>query len=79
MISTSSRTPKMTETNASIKTQGHLALLEWDETAPSMVEMSAKHFGDPNRRSLMDRCYNAGTLVLMAVTVAGLAASLFGF
>ena len=61
------------ETTPSVKTFGHLALLEWDETMPSTLAPDA--FG-PGKKSVMDRCYEGGTLVLLAVTVAALAAAL---
>lgn len=64
---------KSMETTPSVKTHGHLALLEWDETLPSAAAPRA--FG-PRKKSLMDRCYEGGTLVLLAVTVAALAAAL---
>ena len=62
---------KPTETAPSVKTQGHLALLEWDEILPAAPET----FG-PRKKSVTDRCYEGGTLVLLAVTVAALAAAL---
>ncbi len=64
---------KSTKVTPSVKTQGHLALLEWDETLPSAAAPRA--FG-PRTKSLLDRCYEGGTLVLLAVTVAALAAAL---
>ena len=76
MISTPTRPTqpnKSAEMTPSIKTQGHLALLEWDETMPSPAAASA--FG-PHKKSLMDRCYEGGTLILLAVTAAALAAAL---
>lgn len=62
------------ETTPSVKTQGHLALLEWDETLPTAAA-APRVFG-PRKKSLTDRCYEGGTLVLLAVTVAALAAAL---
>ncbi len=67
-------TTPQTETTPSVKTQGHLALLEWDETLPTAT--TAPSVFGPRRRSLLDRCYEGGTLVLLAVTVAALAAAL---
>ena len=67
---------KSTEATPSVKTQGHLALLEWDETLPTAAAPGA--FG-PRKKSLLDRCYEGGTLVLLAVTAAALAASLCQF
>ncbi len=72
MTSAPLRTPKTPETTPSIKTQGHLALLEWDETLPAAA---LKSFG-PHPKSLLDRCFEGGTLVLLAVTAAALAAAL---
>ena len=66
---------KSTETTPSVKTQGHLALLEWDETLPAAAPSA---FG-PRKKSVIDRCYEGGTLVLIAVTAAALAASLCRF
>ncbi len=66
-----------TETTPSVKTQGHLALLEWDETLP--VPAAAPSTFGPHKKSLLDRCYEGGTLVLLAVTAAALAASLCRF
>lgn len=65
---------KATETTPSVKTQGHLALLEWDETLPTAAA-APRAFG-PRPKSLLDRCYESGTLVLLAVTAAALAAAL---
>ena len=65
-------TSTQTETTPSVKTHGHLALLEWEETLPAAAP---KPFG-PHKKSLLDRCYEGGTLVLLAVTVAALAAAL---
>ncbi len=65
---------KSAETAPSVKTQGHLALLEWDETLPAAPAVPSA-FG-PRKKSLMDRCYEGGTLVLLAVTAAALAAAL---
>lgn len=65
---------KATETTPSVKTQGHLALLEWDETLPSAAAAPST-FG-PRPKSLMDRCFDGGTLVLLAVTAVALAAAL---
>ena len=61
------------ETTPSVKTQGHLALLEWDDTLPRPAAPGT--FG-PRPKSLLDRCYEGGTLVLLAVTAAALAAAL---
>ncbi len=66
---------KPTETTPSVKTQGHLALLEWEETLPAAAPQS---FG-PRKKSLLDRWYEGGTAVLLAVTAAALAASLCRF
>ena len=66
-------TTTQTERTPSIKTHGHLALLEWEETLP--VPDTPKSFG-PHKKSLLDRCYEGGTLVLLAVTAAALAAAL---
>ncbi len=60
------------------KTQGHLALLEWDNSLPGASGGSPRCFG-PRRKSQMDRCYDGGTLALLAVTVAALAVSLARF
>ena len=65
---------KTAETTPSVKTQGHLALLEWDKTLPTAAAAPSA-FG-PRPKSLTDRCYEGGTLVLLAVTVAALAAAL---
>ena len=63
----------------SIKTQGHLALLEWNETLPQPVSTVSNSFKNPTRRTPCDRCYEGGTIVLFAATVAALAASLCRF
>ena len=65
-------TTETTDTTPSVKTHGHLALLEWEETLPIAAP---KSFG-PKKKSLLDRCYEGSTLVLLAVTVAALAAAL---
>lgn len=65
---------KSTETTPSVKTQGHLALLEWDETLPA-APAAPSTFG-PHKKSLLDRCYEGGTLILLAVTAAAVAAAL---
>jgi len=62
----------------SVKTHGHLALLEWDETLPTAPAAAPKPFG-LHPRSFMDRCYDAGTLVLLAVSAGALLASLARF
>ncbi len=56
----------------SVKTHGHLALLEWNETVPAAPPVP---FG-PKRRSLADRCCDGGTLVLLAVTAGAALVSL---
>ena len=60
------------QTKPSIKTHGHLALLEWNETVPAAPPAP---FG-PKRRSLADRCCDGGTLVLLAVTAGAALVSL---
>jgi hypothetical protein len=73
MISTRvERAQKTTEKEPRIKTCGHLALLEWDEKA--LAAMTA-----PTRKSVMDRCYDGGVLVLIAAIIAAIAASLGQF
>ena len=83
MISAPLRTPETTKTKPSLKTHGHLALLDWDEEwdtqTPRTTAAHAKKLADPVRRSALDRCYDGGILVLMAVTVAALAVSLGNF
>ncbi len=74
------------EAKSSVKTRGHLVLLEWDDAplhfAPAPAKPAApavaQSFG-PKPRSLADRCYDGGILALLAVTAAALAASLCRF
>jgi len=75
MISAPLRTSQTTLA-PSVKTHGHLALLEWDETLPMPAEPTP--FGS-KPRSVVDRCYDAGTLVLLAVSVGAMALSLARF
>lgn len=60
----------------SVKTHGHLALLEWDETLSVLAKPTP--FG-PKPRSVMDRCYDAGTLILLAISAGAMAVSLARF
>ncbi len=69
---------KSTAATPSVKTQGHLALLEWDETLPSVTAAAPQPFG-LRKPSVMDRCYDGGTVVLLAVSALALAASLCRF
>ncbi len=62
---------------ASIKTRGHLSLLEWDETLPASA--AAPSFKNPTRRTILNRCYDGGTIILFIATIAALAASLCRF
>ena len=64
---------------ASIKTHGHLALLEWEETLPSPTSTAARPMKHPTRRTVWDRCYEGGMVLLFAATIAALAASLCRF
>lgn len=57
----------------SIKTRGHLALLEWEEQpAPAALPPMET----ATRRTFLDRCYTGGTLLLFVTTIAALAVSL---
>ena len=76
MISAPLRTTETAAAKSSIKTHGHLALMEWDETVPSAASAAAQSFHHATRRTVLDRCYEGGTVVLFAATVAALAASL---
>jgi hypothetical protein len=80
MISAPLRTPQLKNVT-SVKTHAHLALLEWEETLPSIAPIAAQPSGSPIRKSktAMDRCYEGGTAVLFAATIAALAASLCRF
>jgi len=63
---------QMKET-ASVKTRGHLALLEWEERP---VPIAAPLAETPIYRRTSDRWYTGGTLLLFVTTIAALAASL---
>ena len=76
MISAPLRPAQTTTSTPSVKTQGHLALLEWDETLPSLA--APKPFG-PKPRTFADRCYDGGTLILLAVSAGAMAVSLVRF
>ena len=76
MISAPLRPAQTTTSTPSVKTQGHLALLEWNETLP--VPAEPKPFG-PKPRTFADRCYDGGTLILFAVSAAAMALSLARF
>jgi hypothetical protein len=84
MISAPLRTPQLKNVT-SVKTHAHLALLEWEEALPSIAPIiapiAAQPSGSPIRKSktAMDRCYEGGTAVLFAATIAALAASLCRF
>lgn len=79
MISAPLRTTtSQTETSPSVKTHGHLALLEWEETLPRITAAAPSTFG-PKKKSVMDHCYDGGTAVLMLVSAVALAASLCRF
>ena len=60
---------------ASVKTRGHLALLEWEQPAPAATPSRKT----PIYRRTGDRWYAGGTLLLLVTTVAALAASLCRF
>ena len=75
MISAPLRTPHLEE-SPSVKTHGHLALLEWDEMLPSTPPTP---FPKPVRKSVIGRCYDSGTALLFVITVAALVASLCRF
>ena len=75
MISAPLRTTQNTLT-PSIKIHGHLALLEWDETLP--VPAPPKPFGS-KPRTFADRCYDGGTLILLAVSAGAMLVSLARF
>ena len=81
MISAPLRTPHLNESKPTVKTHGHLALLEWDQTQTSAIPIAAQPAGSPIRKSksTMDRCYEGGTVVLFAATVAALAVRLCRF
>ena len=64
---------------ASVKTHGHLALMEWNETLPSPASTTARSLKHPTHRTVWDRCYEGGTVILFATTIAALAASLCRF
>jgi len=76
MISAPTR-PQPFQEAVSIKTRGHLALLEWDETLPAPA--AAPSFKNPTRRTILDRCYDGGTIILFIATIAALAASFCRF
>jgi hypothetical protein len=80
MISAPLRNPQLKNVT-SVKTHAHLALLEWEETLPSIAPIAAQPSGSPIHKSktAMDRCYEGGTAVLFAATIAALAASLCRF
>ena len=67
--------PTQTTDAAHITTHGHLALLEWEETLPAAAPAP---FG-PHPRTFLDRCYEGGTAVLLAVSAGALIASLARF
>ena len=64
---------EQSETAASVKTRGHLALMEWEgQPAPA----AAPPVKTPIYRRTGDRWYTGGTLLLFVTTLAALAASL---
>lgn len=79
MITAPARPQPLQETKPTVKTHGHLALMEWNETLPQPVSTASHSLKHPTRRTLCDRCYKAGTIVLFVSTVAALAASLCRF
>lgn len=60
----------------SAKTRGHLMLLEWSDAPPAAPQPPAPAW--PARRAL-SRCYEAGTVLLIAGTLAALVASICRF
>jgi hypothetical protein len=80
MISAPIRTPQLKNVT-SVKTHAHLALLEWEETLPSLAPIAAQPSGSPilKSKTMMDRCYEGGTAILFVTTIAALAASLCRF
>ena len=60
---------------ATVKTRGHLALLEWEQPAAAAVPPMKT----PIYRRTGDRWYTGGTLLLFVTTLAALAASLCRF
>ena len=80
MISAPLRTAK-TQTNkttSSVKTHGHLALMEWEDL-PSTQTTTTPSFKSPTRRTGLDRCYDGGTAILFVVTVGSLIVTLCRF
>ena len=59
------------------KTRGHLVLLEWSDTPPAAPKPPASQW--PARRTLWSRCHEAGPVLLIAVTLAALVASVCRF
>lgn len=76
MITAPARPQPLQETKPAVKTQGHLALLEWEEQP---VPTAAPPVETPLYRRASDRWYTGGTLLLFATTIAALAASLCRF
>ena len=64
-------------TQPRVRERGHLVLVDWEgvsPTAPAPAHTAAKP--SPLRRTWVDRAFDRGFLVLLAVTALGAAASL---
>ncbi len=72
-MTTAPNRPQPLQDMTSIKTRGHLALLEWEERP---VPTAAPSLETPIYRRTLDRWYTGGTLLLFVTTIAALAASL---
>ncbi len=72
-MTTAPTRPQPLQDTASIKTHGHLALLEWEERP---VPTAALPIEIPLYRRTLDRWYTGSTLLLFVTTIAALAASL---
>jgi hypothetical protein len=57
-----------------IRARGHLALVDWEETAPTAAP--APKFAESLRRSVRDRLYENSIIALLLVTVIAVIASL---
>ena len=79
MTSAPLRAAETAAAKPNIKTHGHLALVEWEDTLPSATSPAAPSFRHPTRRTVLDRFYEGGTVILFFATIAALAVSLCRF
>ena len=76
MITAPERSEEQTISEPRIRARGHLALVNCEETTQSSTLATNKKSSNPIRRSVLDRLYENSIIMLLAVTIIAIIASL---